>query len=381
MNGCWPLPKLAQRLFPLVLCFIGVLSGTGCSTSYPLHDAVHAGDIKRVRMLVQDKLAVNARNAYSETPLTLAVRRGNTAIVKTLVANGADVNVRTADGMSPLVIASRFRTGDLARFLVNNGANVNPPYKGTNAMSEALRFSRFDLVPLYIEKGANLDVRNQFGETPLFYAARFGNQGIIRLLIRHGADIHATAEDGRTVLHAAAMNPDKSNADLLLEIGAEVRDIDANEVGLYSTALLHEYLAVRAINQNREQQGLAHLEKASQYYSTAARKFNEVAVNHEATVAHTQTMNALLFIVTALGTQSQAQMQARQMSQATGGQVGVGYSVAAVPLQSTQRPESLAANYRALAKSCEAAGTRLTALISCVKAKSPKVQTCMTKLP
>ncbi len=234
--------------------------------------------------------------------------------------------------------------------------------------------------PLYIEKGADLNARNHFGETPLFYAARFGNRELIGLLIRHGADIHAMADDGRNVLHAAVLNQDKGNADLLLEKGVAVRDIDASEVGLYSTAQLHEYLASRAISQGTEQRGLSHLVKASQYYSTAGRKFNEVAASHETAVARTQTINALLYIVTVVGVQSQAQMQARQMSQATGGR-GVGYSGAVVPLQGTQQPRSLAEAYRALAKSCEAASARLTTMISCVKEKAPEVKTCISRYP
>jgi ankyrin repeat protein len=40
---------------------------------------------------------------------------------------------------------------------------------------------------MLLERGAVIDVRNNFGETPLHYAVGNGNIQIVRLLLEHGA--------------------------------------------------------------------------------------------------------------------------------------------------------------------------------------------------
>jgi len=49
-----------------------------------------------------------------------------------------------------------------------------------------------------IEAGANIEARDEDGETPLHSAARRGNHAVMQALIKAGADPAARDEDGRT---------------------------------------------------------------------------------------------------------------------------------------------------------------------------------------
>ncbi len=59
---------------------------------------------------------------------------------------------------------------------------------------------------LLIEKGADINARNNEGRTPLLYATVTNNTELSRLLIEKGADIHAKDNDGYTPLQIANGN-------------------------------------------------------------------------------------------------------------------------------------------------------------------------------
>lgn len=54
-----------------------------------------------------------------------------------------------------------------------------------------------------IRLGADVDVRNRDGETPLSRAARAGNVPLVRVLLAAGADVHAAGPAGATALAEA----------------------------------------------------------------------------------------------------------------------------------------------------------------------------------
>lgn len=56
---------------------------------------------------------------------------------------------------------------------------------------------------LLVQSGADADVKNKFGETPLHYATKLS---VIRLLLRHGARVTEEDSRGRTPLQAAEEN-------------------------------------------------------------------------------------------------------------------------------------------------------------------------------
>ena len=69
---------------------------------------------------------------------------------------------------------------------------------------------------LLIQKGANVNVRNKFEETPLFYAK---SKEIAEVLIQHGADVNARNNIGETPLFEVKS---KEIAEVLIQYGADM---------------------------------------------------------------------------------------------------------------------------------------------------------------
>jgi ankyrin repeat protein len=88
----------------------------------------------------------------------------------------------------------------------------------------AVRYGQKEVAELLIEKGADVNAKNNYGETPLAYA--LNNKEIADLLIAKGADVNAKGDFGGTPLHEAAGSGHKETAKLLIEKGADVNAKD-----------------------------------------------------------------------------------------------------------------------------------------------------------
>lgn len=67
--------------------------------------------------------------------------------------------------------------------------------------------NRLDLIRIFVEKhGYNVDLRDEHGRTPLFYAIARTHEDIVYYLVENGADVNACANDKMTPLHLAVLD-------------------------------------------------------------------------------------------------------------------------------------------------------------------------------
>ena len=91
---------------------------------------------------------------------------------------------------------------------------------GSTSLHRAALAGREDVVEFLIAKGADIDVRNKRGETPLHCAA--AHLSVTALLFASGAKVNAKTDAGYTALHFAVSANRVKVVALLIENGADV---------------------------------------------------------------------------------------------------------------------------------------------------------------
>ncbi|MFA9461262.1 ankyrin repeat domain-containing protein [Thiohalorhabdus sp. Cl-TMA] len=72
-----------------------------------------------------------------------------------------------------------------------------------------------------LERGADVDIPDANGRTPLQVAARNGNEPVVESLLYHGADANRTDAEGRTALLQGLLNNHPRVTELLVQHGAD----------------------------------------------------------------------------------------------------------------------------------------------------------------
>ncbi|KAI1334222.1 hypothetical protein F5Y15DRAFT_297117 [Xylariaceae sp. FL0016] len=99
-------------------------------------------------------------------------------------------------------------------------------YTITSALMTAAMYGQEQIVRLLLDKGANLENRDKYGNTSLSIAAKHGQEQIVRLLLDKGANLENRDEYGKTLLSIAAMFGKEQTVRLLLDKGANLENRD-----------------------------------------------------------------------------------------------------------------------------------------------------------
>ena len=212
-----------------------------------LHWAAHNGDAELVGKLLQAGANAKAANAFGATPLSEACNNPNAAVITKLLDAGADPDSAGPDGMTALMLIARTTNVAAAKALLDHGAHVNAKesQKDQTALMWAAAQSQGPMVKLLIERGADVNARSQVNEfipqvssepraqyrpygglTPLIYSAREGCIECIKALKDGGANLNMTDPEGVTPLATALWNAHFDVASYLIKSGAMVNKWD-----------------------------------------------------------------------------------------------------------------------------------------------------------
>jgi ankyrin repeat protein len=169
--------------------------------------AVRAGSFKGVEKALASGSSPQCRTLREQTPLMLAAGcdgEEGIAIMEKLMAAGCDIEAADENGFTPLMHACANTNLEAAQLLIQKGAALNATAcNGRTPIMMAAQDSKksLGLVKHLIQQGARLEVRDDDGWSPLFFACDHMNYALIRwLLLRCGADLEERAKDGRTPL-------------------------------------------------------------------------------------------------------------------------------------------------------------------------------------
>jgi len=171
----------------------------------PLMLAAKKGDLKSVLRLLKAGAAVNDQDENGFTALHYSVPCGSIRIVKALLSAGADVNARTNEGVTPLQMSVTMDCGrpEIALTLIDAGADVSATADGYSALEIATTESSIDVMKALLEKGADPNVQDKHGDTPLHMAAMNGFADRVELLLHYDAKPTIRNAGGKTPLDVA----------------------------------------------------------------------------------------------------------------------------------------------------------------------------------
>jgi len=146
-------------------------------------------------------------NRQGQTALMIAVRTRDQTLIRALIKVGADVNAQTAYGDSALQAAVDIQDPALVRLLAANGADVNAV--NVNVMTPLMYAIAVEgpqcvnLLRELCDAGANVNLRDPYGTTPLVWAANGNSVAAVKFLLERGADVRATDGEGKTAFRMA----------------------------------------------------------------------------------------------------------------------------------------------------------------------------------
>ena len=202
----------------------------------PLLVAAGLGDLRTIKCLINHGANIKARDNYNSGALHFAVSHSqNIDIIKYLVSHGASVFIKNYNDETPLKFAQRrledeslsdeeeqnmesiidylknveqkilykiakhnaistffkaIEKGDIdqVKKIISDGADVNmTECDGETPLQRAVFYNHIEIVKLLIDNGANVNKSNDYGLTPLFFANLIDNIDIIKLLTDNGA--------------------------------------------------------------------------------------------------------------------------------------------------------------------------------------------------
>lgn len=159
------------------------------------------------------------------SPLHLAARNGRAEMVRTLLMCGAKIDRRDRDGHSPLHLAAAMKRGPAVRMLLKYGADPNEQDNEGDFCLLYLPqvYALSDMYKIFLaHPKINVNLQNHAGETALHYMAKFGSAAeVMKLMIDAGADCNIRDGGGRTPLDVAEANGKQEAAEFLRSVGAK----------------------------------------------------------------------------------------------------------------------------------------------------------------
>ncbi len=160
----------------------------------PLHCAAQNGHVEVIELLIKTGANVDAENKHRHQPLSIAVECNRTAAVNCLLEKGADPNARGGHYRGRVLHRAVLnRNTTIVHALLQAGANPNLlDAGGKSPLHDAIGLGSSKLVSMLLAhpfidatiRSGPTKFSNQ-GETPLEYASNRGKSHIARLLDAH----------------------------------------------------------------------------------------------------------------------------------------------------------------------------------------------------
>lgn len=213
--------------WPYSLCAQVPPSSVEKSRYIGLLAAAARGDTTQIKAFIAQGEKPDVRDAHGRTPLHVAVYSGHHEAMRALTAAGANPNALENDRYDIVTIAAVANDVPTLKVALSLGAsakNITSRYDGT-ALIAAAHLGHAEVVRLLIRSGAPLDHVNNLGWTALIESIVLGDGGsrhrdTLKALVEAGANVNLADRNGQTPLSLVRSRGYKEMVLILQRAGA-----------------------------------------------------------------------------------------------------------------------------------------------------------------
>ena len=187
---------------------------------------ISKGDLQGVQRWVESTAAWKEAvfTEVRDSPLHLAVRCAQIRVARYFLSAGHSPCGSNAIGETALFLACDFDITELCADLAKaSGADLS------GALHRAAASGAQGCVLKLLELGANVNARDDYGDTPLHTAAQHAQADVCRILLDQTAEIEAENKELERPLHKAAAARDSQTLEILIARGAVLSPEAANK--------------------------------------------------------------------------------------------------------------------------------------------------------
>ncbi|UZU00120.1 ankyrin repeat domain-containing protein [Chryseobacterium fluminis] len=172
-----------KKLMVLITVFLSFVFISAQEKGKSIFDIARSGTVDEVKeQMKKDPDIINQVNENGFSPLILACYRGNMEVAKFLMDHVKDINYKSQEGTALAGLAVRYNR-DLVIYLLSKGADPNiADATGSTPLFWAVKSGNQELTELLLKYKAAKSVKDAKGVTPFEYAMQTNNKDIINLL-------------------------------------------------------------------------------------------------------------------------------------------------------------------------------------------------------
>ncbi len=199
---------------------------------------------KTLEFLLENNIDPNTANPFKQTLLHLASQKGQGANVLCLLQKGAQINARDLSGRTSLFLAVQQGHREVVQVLLQHKADFTLTSIEQETVLHAAAFYGYTQILEDLLKHpackSLVHVKDQDGKSPLHKAVWGSSKpDVVALLIEYGADVNVKNNYGYTPLHWAAKHGHTASAEVLLAKGAQIDLVNTNQGLAFDLAIRH----------------------------------------------------------------------------------------------------------------------------------------------